>query len=101
MIPDPKQWLEHEGRHKQFLLQFSSIQLFLQQSGLLKPFLTYWIKQEVADSYFWNQDEESESLDLMETKWQEANPDEIKPIFLRNKLRVKATTILWAKKTVD
>ena len=97
MNPEPRRWLANEDRLKRLSGEFSSSRNTLLQAGLYRPAVIYWVRKEVSLEFEWSSvEEENKILDSLEEQWVSSNSGP-KPVYLREKLRVKPASISWAK----
>ena len=78
MEPEPKHWLTQERRAK-VVSQFESSRTLLQQAGLWRATLGYWVRWQASleVSLYEDKQKEEKYLSDMANKWREANKNTI------------------------
>lgn len=100
--PNPYSWLTDE-RRQQLIKDMSSSRPLLQQAGMWRAFLGYWVRWQASLEAKWPKDEEEICLDRLTKKWNEANRDsqkrvgKISDVLLREKLRVSPGVKWWSR----
>ena len=99
--PDPKMWLT-ETRRKQLVETTSASRALLQQAGMWRATLGYWVRWQASLEAEWSENDEKECLDHLTEKWNEANKDgesvgNISAAILREKLRVAPAIERWSR----
>ena len=77
--PNPNSWLTDE-RRQQLIKDMSSSRPLLQQAGMWRAFLGYWVRWQASLEAKWPKDEEEICLDRLTKKWNEANRDSQKGV---------------------
>ena len=97
--PDPCAWLTEE-RREQLVDITSSVRPLLQQAGLWRATLVYWVREQVSLEVCWEAEEEQKIIDELEKQWLSKSPPESKAFdrnALRAKLRVKPASARWSR----
>ena len=100
--PDPRHWLTKEKR-SELLNQMSNARPLLQQGGLWRASLGYWVRWQASLEAQWPENEEEKCLNRLVQEWQEANKDNdskakrLSDEMLRTKLRVAPAIEQWSR----
>ncbi len=97
--PDPRSWLTEE-RCEQLIQLTSSVRPLLQQAGLWRATLVYWVREQVSLEACWDPQDEQNTLEELEKQWHlKAPPDgqSFDQSTLRAKLRVKPASARWSR----
>lgn len=97
--PDPCSWLTKERREELTRLT-TTVRPLLQQAGLWRATLVYWVREQVSLEACWDSDDEQKTLDELEKQWLVETPPETHNLdrnMLRAKLRVKPASARWCR----
>ena len=94
--PEPAEWFTLE-RFEKLKATVDNNYTLLKQSGLLRPFIGYWVRSEVSLSYNWTSEEEKKVLTPLVDKFEAENPNHTYPqALLLAKVRVRPASFSWA-----
>lgn len=96
--PDPTRWL-NEARRNEIATQLANSRTLLQQAGLWRATLGYWVRWQASLEAKWAQEDEKACLDLLMKQWREKNTDTsaISDDVLLEKLRVAPAAERWSR----
>ena len=100
--PDPKLWLT-QIRRRQLIETTGAARALLQQAGMWRATLGYWVRWQASLEAKWAEDDEKEYLDNMAEKWNKKQREgenrfiNIDAAILRNKLRVAPAVERWSR----
>ena len=96
--PDPSRWLT-ETRRSEIIAQFASSRRLLQQGGLWRVTLGYWVRWQASLDAEWSKEDEDDCLALLKKQWHEkhAGNSNIDDELLLQKLRVTPAVERWSR----